>query len=118
VAGRDVGKFALGFDIITRDQVEASITGNPFIERNRLIIRLDMAARSGKLRAKLGAARLGSCDLRRSPSYVSLLFRRRGQGNPAPSVDADAKDGFSEPDIGVVRDNTRQLKFKPESTGF
>ena len=49
-------KFALGFDIVTRDQVEASITGNPFIERNRLIVRLDMAARSEELKAKLGAA--------------------------------------------------------------
>jgi hypothetical protein len=33
-------------------------------------------------------------------------------------VDADAEEGFSEPDIGVVRDNARQLKFKPESIGF
>jgi hypothetical protein len=33
-------------------------------------------------------------------------------------VEADAEDGFSEADIGVVRDNARQLKFKPEATGF
>lgn len=33
-------------------------------------------------------------------------------------IEADAEDGFSEADIGVVRDNTRQLKFKTESTGF
>jgi hypothetical protein len=33
-------------------------------------------------------------------------------------IEADADEGFSEADIGVVRDNTRQLKFKPESTGF
>jgi hypothetical protein len=33
-------------------------------------------------------------------------------------IEADAEDGFSDADIGVVRDNTRQLKFKPESTGF
>jgi SNF2 family DNA or RNA helicase len=49
-------KFGLGFDSVTRDQIEASITGNPFIERNRLILRLDMAARSEELKAKLGAA--------------------------------------------------------------
>src|SRR6266581_2355979 len=49
-------KFALGFDLMTRDQIEASMTGNPFVERNRLIIRLDMAARSEELKAKLGAA--------------------------------------------------------------
>jgi hypothetical protein len=30
----------------------------------------------------------------------------------------DTSDGFSEADIGAVRDNARQLKFKTESTGF
>jgi hypothetical protein len=33
-------------------------------------------------------------------------------------IEADAEDGFSEADIGVVRDNARQLKFKAESNGF
>jgi hypothetical protein len=33
-------------------------------------------------------------------------------------IEADAEDGFSEADIGVVRDNARQLKFKTDSTGF
>jgi uncharacterized protein len=33
-------------------------------------------------------------------------------------IEADAEDGFSEADVGVVRDNARQLKFKTESTGF
>ena len=33
-------------------------------------------------------------------------------------VEAEAVDGFEENDIGVVRDNARQLKFKPDSTGF
>jgi superfamily II DNA or RNA helicase len=49
-------KFGLGFDLLTRDQIEASITGNPFIEKNRLIVRLDMASRSDELKAKLEAA--------------------------------------------------------------
>jgi len=49
-------KFSLGFDLLTRDQIEASITGNPFIEKNRLILRLDMAARSDDLKAKFNAA--------------------------------------------------------------
>jgi SNF2 family DNA or RNA helicase len=40
-------KFSLSFDILSRDQIETSLTGNPFMERNRLICRLDMAARSG-----------------------------------------------------------------------
>lgn len=33
-------------------------------------------------------------------------------------VEATAEDGFAEQDLGVVRDNAKQLKFKPESTGF
>ncbi|HVU21971.1 MAG TPA: DUF499 domain-containing protein [Rhizomicrobium sp.] len=33
-------------------------------------------------------------------------------------VQAQAPDGFAESDVGVVRDNARQLKFKAESTGF
>lgn len=49
-------KFGLGFEILTRDQIEASITGNPFVEKHRLILRLDMAARSDELKAKLEAA--------------------------------------------------------------
>ena len=49
-------KFGLAFDILSRDQIEASVTGNPFTERHRLIVRLDMAARSDELKAKLQAA--------------------------------------------------------------
>ena len=49
-------KFDLDFDILSREQVEASVTGNPFVERGRLIMRLDMAARSEALQAKLQAA--------------------------------------------------------------
>ncbi len=49
-------KFDLPFEILTRDQIEGSRTGNPFVERQRLIVRLDMAARSDDLQAKLQAA--------------------------------------------------------------
>ena len=49
-------KFSLDFDILTRDQIEASRTGNPFAEMRRLILRLDMAARSDELKARLEAA--------------------------------------------------------------
>ena len=49
-------KFGLRFDCLTRDQIETSVTGNPFVERNRVIMRLDMAARSDELKAKLTAA--------------------------------------------------------------
>jgi hypothetical protein len=33
-------------------------------------------------------------------------------------VEADAEEGFSDADIGIIRDNAHQLKFKAESTGF
>jgi predicted AAA+ superfamily ATPase len=33
-------------------------------------------------------------------------------------VSAEAPDGFDEADVSVVRDNSRQLKFRPDSTGF
>jgi superfamily II DNA or RNA helicase len=49
-------KFGISFDILSRDQIENSVTGNPFAERSRLIVRLDMAARSDDLKAKLQAA--------------------------------------------------------------
>lgn len=33
-------------------------------------------------------------------------------------IEAEAADGFPKEDVSVVRDNARQLKFRPESTGF
>ena len=47
-------KFGLEFDLLTRDMVEASRTGNPMAERPRLIARLDMLARDDDLIARLG----------------------------------------------------------------
>ena len=33
-------------------------------------------------------------------------------------IAAEASDGFADDDVNVVRDNARQLKFRPESTDF
>jgi uncharacterized protein DUF499 len=33
-------------------------------------------------------------------------------------IEAEAASGFAENDVSVVRDNAKQLRFKPESTGF
>ncbi len=33
-------------------------------------------------------------------------------------IEAEAPSGFSDGDVGAVRDNTKQLKFNPGSTGF
>jgi len=49
-------KFGLTFDILTRDQIEAAPTGNFFGEKQRLIARLDMIARSDELQSKLKGA--------------------------------------------------------------
>src|SRR6266540_4477361 len=46
-------KFGLAFDIVTRDQIEASQTQNPFAERNLLIARLDHLSRNDDLQSKL-----------------------------------------------------------------
>ncbi len=52
-------------------------------------------------------------------SVVSELQRTPGaKVKVTVEIEATAPDGFPEEDVGVVRDNARQLKFKAESTGF
>lgn len=46
-------KFHLGFEIVTRGMIDASYAGNPFLERNLLIARLDHLSRNEELQAKL-----------------------------------------------------------------
>jgi SNF2 family DNA or RNA helicase len=46
-------RFHLPFDIITKETVEASRSGNPFAEKNLAIIRLDHVSRNDELQAKL-----------------------------------------------------------------
>ena len=46
-------KFALHFEILTRDMLEAARSGNPFAERPLLIARLDHLSRNEDLQAKL-----------------------------------------------------------------
>lgn len=46
-------KFNLEFDLLTRDMFESSRSGNPFNDRNRLIVRLDVLARNQELQDKL-----------------------------------------------------------------
>jgi superfamily II DNA or RNA helicase len=49
-------KFNLRFDIMSRDMVEAARTGNPFMERNLLICRLDQLSRAGDLQDRLAVS--------------------------------------------------------------
>jgi SNF2 family DNA or RNA helicase len=46
-------KFGLRFELMSRAKVEESLSGNPFLERNLLIARVDQLARADDLRAKL-----------------------------------------------------------------
>lgn len=46
-------KFGLEFDILNRDMVESSRSGNPFNDCNRMIARLDVLARNEELQEKL-----------------------------------------------------------------
>ncbi len=46
-------RFGLRFEILSRAMVEDARTGNPFLEKNHLIARLDQLSRSEELQAKL-----------------------------------------------------------------
>lgn len=46
-------KFNLEFDILSRDMIENSRSGNPFNDRNQLIARLDVLSRNEELQEKL-----------------------------------------------------------------
>ena len=54
-------RFHLHFDIITRESVESSRTGNPFMERNLVVARLDHLSRNEEMLECLKAA--GDWDL-------------------------------------------------------
>jgi len=49
-------KFSLEFDILSRDMIETSRSGNVFNDRNRLIARLDVLSRNEDLQQKLLAS--------------------------------------------------------------
>ena len=49
-------KFALEFDILSRDMIETSRSGNVFNDRDRLIARLDVLSRNEDLQQKLAAS--------------------------------------------------------------
>ncbi|WP_338183524.1 protein NO VEIN domain-containing protein [Thalassospira tepidiphila] len=49
-------KFGLEFDILSRDMIETSRSGNVFNDRNRLIARLDVLARNEDLQEKLASS--------------------------------------------------------------
>lgn len=79
-------KFQIEFDILTRDMIETSRSGNPFNDSNLLIVRLDVLARNEDLQEKLKKSRewdLIICDEahRMSASYFGgdVKYTRRYQ---------------------------------------
>ena len=46
-------KFQLEFRIVSRDMIEASRSGNPFAENDRLIVRLDQISRNEEIQSRL-----------------------------------------------------------------
>ena len=57
-------KFHLGFEIVTRQMIDASYAGNPFLEKDLLVARLDHLSRNEELQAKLAQSEwdLVICD--------------------------------------------------------
>ena len=49
-------KFGLGFDLLTRDMIQASRTANPFEHKNYLIARMDQLSRNEELQEKFKLA--------------------------------------------------------------
>lgn len=77
-------KFDLEFDILTRDMIESSRSGNPFDDYNQLIARLDVLARNEEVQQKLSQSTewdLIVCDEahRMSASYFGgeIKFTKR-----------------------------------------
>jgi superfamily II DNA or RNA helicase len=46
-------KFQMRFEIMSREMAESAVSGNPFVEKDQLIIRLDQIARNDDLKEKL-----------------------------------------------------------------
>jgi len=79
-------KFNLEFDILSRDMIETSRSGNPFSDRDRMIVRLDVLARNEELQEKVMSAQewdLIICDEahRMSATYFGgeVKYTRRYQ---------------------------------------
>ena len=49
-------KFGLEFDILTREMIDSSASGNPFGDRDRMIARLDVISRNDEVQEKLQGA--------------------------------------------------------------
>ena len=90
-------KFGLRFDIMSRAAVEESRTGNPFLEKNMLVARVDQLARSEELTAKLSQS---DWDLVIVDEAHKMSARR----------DRDGLNKTKRFELGeVLRDRTRHL---------
>ena len=76
-------KFQLDFRIVTRELIEASRSGNPFVENDRLIVRLDQVSRNDEIQGRLAQTNwdLVVCD--EAHKMSATYFRQQAGGDQA-----------------------------------
>ena len=83
-------KFNLSFELMSRSMVEAARTGNPFVEKDFLIARVDQLSRSEDLHGQAGGGRLGPGHRRRGPQDVGPRLRQRGHQDASATSSASS----------------------------
>ena len=76
-------KLGLEFDIITRETIEASRSGNPFAEKNLVICRLDQLSRSDEIQAKLEQTDWDLVVVDEAHKMSAHFYGNRGQEDEA-----------------------------------
>ena len=110
-------KFGLEFDILTRDMIETSRSGNAFNDHPRLIARLDVLARNEDLQQKLASSTewdLVICDEahRMSASYFGgdVKYTKRYQlGQMLGQASRHLLLMSATPHNGICRDTSRMM---------
>ena len=124
-------KFGLPFEIIGRERIESSLSGNPFAEEDFVIGRLDQMARSEEIQAKLDGTEwdLVVCDEAHKMSahfYGQEIERQSAIGWAGSSVhhpastaddgDASQREARELPALHAAH-RSRSLRGKPRTSG-
>ena len=115
VAGRAGGEVrTLEFEILGRDAIEASRSGNPFGERDLVIARMDHLSRNDDVQARLQATEWDLVRGGRSAPHVGpLRGRRRARDPPLP---AGAPSRLDDPSLSAV-DRHAPLPARTKTSG-
>jgi len=89
-------KFYLGFEIVTRQMIDASYADHPLLENDPMLARLTHLSRSQELLAKLAQREwdLVICD---EAQDVGAPLRQPGQGDQAPQAQHAPRGGDAPP---------------------